>query len=130
MRWFGFSPHKEDDGLLSFVRSPLAPEARFPRFHASVCSKDGGLQVNIHLDQEDESRQGNHQFVWAYHNPLVMEEGRRLEILFDRAREQLFKKTKVTVHPSQSKNKSIKIGSKTQRFLSFLSRQKILCRFF
>jgi len=130
MRWFGFSPHKEVDELVSFVRSPFAPEARFPRFHASVFPKDNGLQVNIHLDQEDGSRQGNHQFVWAYHNPLVMEEGHRLEILLDRAREQLLKKPTVIILPPKPIVRQINLNSRSQRILTFLAKQKILCRFF
>lgn len=85
---FGYVRHFED-GFVSHVRSPYAPEARFPRFHASCCSKDEGFQINLHLDQENVRGQGNHQFVWAYRNPLVISEIERLKKLFNHAKEQI-----------------------------------------
>jgi len=84
MKKFGYITRQEDDSSLSFVRSVFVNEAQFPRFHASVFSCDGGLQVNIHLDQEDSQGHSNHQFVWSYHNPLVTEEVQRLYSSFDK----------------------------------------------
>jgi hypothetical protein len=89
MRWFGYTEHREEDGRLSFVRSSIVSEARFPRFHASVSAHDGGVQVNLHLDQEDSQGHDNHEFVWAYHNLLVLEESQRLQSLMEKARHQV-----------------------------------------
>ncbi|HBR81042.1 MAG: hypothetical protein UX09_C0024G0014 [Candidatus Uhrbacteria bacterium GW2011_GWE2_45_35] len=131
MRWFGYAAHRED-GFMSFVRSPFAPESRFPRFHASVYPIDGGLRVNIHLDQEDiADGQGNHQFVWAYRNPLVLDEGRRLEGFLDQAREKIFFKPPAVSPPTPKVvPRKINSNSTSKKIISFLSKQKILCRLF
>lgn len=130
MRWFGYATHRENDGAMSFVRSPSAPEARWPRFHASVFVKDDGLQVNVHLDQEDARGQGNHQFVWAYRNQLVMDECRRLESLVDKARGSIVKAPPAEVPPEKTAPRQVNLNSHSYKIISFLSKQKILCRFF
>lgn len=126
MRWFGYATHQEAGGFLSFVRSPFAPEARFPRFHASVCPRDGGLQVNLHIDQEDNQGHGNHQFVWAYRNDMVFEESQRLQSLLDKARQQVV----IPLSLSSPKKNLNKKNNHPGKIISFLSKQKILCRFF
>lgn len=134
MRWLGYATHREDDGSMSFVRSPFAPEARWPRFHVSVFSKDSGLQINIHIDQEDARRHGTHQFVWAYRNPLVMEEGQRFEKLLDKAKEVFaspavsFLSPPVRQTVRQLSKRPANVYS--NKIIIFLSKQRILCRFF
>lgn len=134
MRWFGYATHREDDGSMSFVRSPFAPEARWPRFHASVYSKNKGLQINIHIDQEDARRHGTHQFVWAYHNPLVLEEGQRFEKLLDKAKEVfVFSAVPLFSSPAKQTDRQIKkrpANVYSNKIIIFLSKQRILCRFF
>jgi hypothetical protein len=130
MSWFGYAPHREGDGLMSFVHSPFAPEARWPRFHLSIYPRDGGLQVNIHLDQEDARGQGNHQFIWAYRNPLVMEECWRLEALITKARESILKQPPLFNPPVKIKPRRVATNSPSYKIIAFLSKQKILCRFF
>ncbi|MFH1253121.1 MAG: hypothetical protein V1664_02190 [Candidatus Uhrbacteria bacterium] len=122
MRWFGYAAHREENGISSFVRSPFTNEAQFPRFHASVCVCGDGLQVNVHLDQENNQGHGNHQFVWAYHNPLVYEEVQRLQALFEKGKDQV-----IALLPAKPLNKKIKTPGK---IISFLAKRKILCRFF
>lgn len=131
MRWFGYAQHRED-GFMSFVRSLLAPESRFPRFHVSVCEFGNGLKVCIHLDQEDVvGGQGNHQFIWAYRNPLVLEEGRRLEGLLDRAREKILRQPQLFPAPAPKVvPRKVNPNSTSKKIISFLSKQKILCRLF
>jgi len=107
MKWFGYVTNREDYGFVSFVRSPMAPEARYPRFHASVCACEDGVQINIHLDQEDIEGKSNHQFVWTYRNQLVLEEVKRFETLFERARQQILEKaSSPEIFPNKLTNKN------------------------
>jgi hypothetical protein len=77
MRHFGYAEHHTHGMGLTFIRK--AHEAQFPRFHALVRQTvDGGLLLNIHLDQASLGGEGNHRYVWAYRNPHLDEEMKRI----------------------------------------------------
>ena len=50
----------------------------YPRFHAYIDDKDGGFQVNLHLDQKRVSYEGNHMHSGEYEGGAVDKEGDRI----------------------------------------------------
>ena len=73
---------------LTFIRN--AHDAAFPRFHARVEeTPEGGFVINVHLDQATLGGEGNHRFVWAYRNPHLDEEAKRVLLAMDKLRKRL-----------------------------------------
>lgn len=129
IRRFGYSHRHDSDGIESFIRTVFVTEAQYPRFHISVKSIDGGIQINLHLDQEDNQGHGNHQFVWSYHNSLVIEESRRLQSLAEVIRREI--KIKRLLPPALYVTPAIVASrSFSKKIINFLSRRKILCKLF
>jgi hypothetical protein len=128
MQRFGYSVRQDTDGKKSFTR-PIFTEARYPRFHVSVQVDENSIQINIHLDQEDNQGRGNHQFVWAYHNPLVVEESRRLQSLANVFRDEI--KTKGLLPPALYIVPAVASPkSYSRKIIIFFAKRKILCRLF
>ena len=48
MRKLGYAEQRTRSGQISFTKRAGAD--RFPRYHAYVEDKDGGMQVNLHVD--------------------------------------------------------------------------------
>lgn len=76
MRRLGYGEQRKYDGSVSYNR--LLSNTPFPKFHAYVEDKDGGLQVNLHLDQKGASYESNHAHSGEYEGPLVEREMARM----------------------------------------------------
>jgi len=76
MRSAGYGEQRTRSGQISYVRR-VGPE-RFPRYHAYVEDRDGGLQVNLHVDQKAASYEGTSAHGGEYEGPLVEAEMARI----------------------------------------------------
>jgi|GEM_PF-363760 len=72
LRRFGYGEQRTRSGQISYVRR-LSGE-RFPRYHAYVEDTNGGIQVNIHVDQKEASYDEGHAHAGEYDGPLVERE--------------------------------------------------------
>jgi hypothetical protein len=63
-------------GEISYTRRVRGSD--FPRYHAYIEERDGGVQVNLHLDQKAASYQGSHAHSGEYEGPLIEQEMRRI----------------------------------------------------
>jgi hypothetical protein len=77
MRDLGYGEHLGREGQLSYTKS--ARGDRFPRFHAYVEDRDGGVQINFHLDQKEGGGIGGHLHGGEYEGPLLEEEMQRIK---------------------------------------------------
>lgn len=88
MSHFGYAEHQTAGMGLTFIRK--THEAAFPRFHAIIAeTPEGGFAINLHLDQAALGGEGNHQFVWAYKNPHLDEESKRVLLATDTLKRRL-----------------------------------------
>jgi len=76
MRSLGYGEHVGFGGQLSYARRMTAN--LFPRFHAYVEDKNGGIQVNLHLDQKEASYSGSSAHGGEYDGELVETEMSRI----------------------------------------------------
>jgi hypothetical protein len=77
MRNLGYGEHLGHGGQTSFSRRLLG--ADFPRFHAYVEDKNGGVQINLHLDQKPVNLGSGARHGGEYEGPLI--EGERERII-------------------------------------------------
>jgi len=77
MRRIGYSEQRKRDGQVSFVKR--ASQGSFPRYHAYVEDRDGGLQINLHVDQKEATYAGSHAHSGEYDGPLVEQEMNRIQ---------------------------------------------------
>ncbi|MBI4713727.1 hypothetical protein HY771_00870 [Candidatus Uhrbacteria bacterium] len=103
MRRFGYGEQRARSGQISYVRRVSSD--RFPRYHAYVEDKNGGLQINLHIDQKEASYEGSHVHSGEYESPLVKEEMGRIA--------QFIQTTKSTYPPVQTQ-----LQKKKTNFLS------------
>lgn len=68
-------------GQTSYMRM-LRPGTLYPRFHAYVEVCDGGIQVNLHLDQRQPSYEGTSAHGGEYEGEVVEHEGNRIFAFF------------------------------------------------
>ncbi len=76
MRRLGYGEHRGYGEQLSYARR--ASGADFPRYHAYVEDVDGGMQINLHVDQKAASYRGSHAHGGEYEGPLVEREMERI----------------------------------------------------
>ena len=76
LRKAGYGEHRGYEAQLSYTRRLQG--ALFPRFHAYVEDKNGGMQLNLHLDQKEASHQGGRAHSGEYNGPLVERENARI----------------------------------------------------
>jgi len=76
LRSAGYGEQRTRAGQISYV-SRVGSE-RFPRYHAYVEDQDGGLQVNLHVDQKAASYEGTSAHGGEYEGPLVEAEMKRI----------------------------------------------------
>lgn len=69
LRRLGYGEQRTRAGQISYVKR-VAGE-RFPRYHAYVEDLNGGLQVNLHVDQKEASYEGTNAHAGEYDGPLV-----------------------------------------------------------
>ncbi|HBK34758.1 hypothetical protein A2239_02195 [Candidatus Uhrbacteria bacterium RIFOXYA2_FULL_40_9] len=53
----------------------------YPRFHAYIEDRDGGIQINLHVDQKKASYEGTTAHSGEYEGPLVEQEMERIVTL-------------------------------------------------
>lgn len=76
LRRLGYGEQRTRAGQISYVKR-VAGE-RFPRYHAYVEDQNGGLQVNLHVDQKEASYEGTSAHAGEYEGSLVEREMARV----------------------------------------------------
>jgi len=76
MRSLGYGEQRTKQGQISYIKR-LGGD-RFPHYHAYVEDVNGGMQVNLHLDQKEASYSGTSMHAGEYEGPAVEEEMRRI----------------------------------------------------
>lgn len=77
MRRLGYGEHRTREGQTSFVKR-VGGEG-FPRYHAYVEDTNGGIQVNLHVDQKAASYEGTSAHAGEYEGPLVKDEMEKIQ---------------------------------------------------
>ena len=72
MRRLGYGEQTKRSGQTAFTKRISGGD--FPRYHAYVEDRDGGLQVNLHIDQKAASHEGSRAHSGEYDGPLVEQE--------------------------------------------------------
>lgn len=72
MRRLGYGELRKRTGQLSYVKR--VQQTDFPRYHAYVEDRDGGIQINLHLDQKAASHEGTAAHAGEYSGSLVEKE--------------------------------------------------------
>jgi hypothetical protein len=86
LRRLGYGEQQTRSGQISYVRRVTGE--RFPRYHAYVEDLNGGLQVNLHVDQKEASYEGTGAHAGEYAGPLVEREMERIaEFVVERTSE-------------------------------------------
>jgi len=76
MRRLGYGEHLGHGGQVSFSRRLSGGD--FPRLHAYVEDKNGGLQINLHLDQKPSNLGSGAMHGGEYEGPMITNEMARL----------------------------------------------------
>lgn len=76
MRRMGYGEHRGHENQLSYARRVSGQ--LFPRYHAYVEDRDGGIQINLHVDQKEASYSGTSAHSGEYNGPLVDSEMQRI----------------------------------------------------
>ncbi len=76
MRRIGYGEYRSREGEVSYMKRLHG--TLYPRFHAYVEAKNGGLQINLHLDQKQPSYGGSHAHAGEYEGSTVEREMERL----------------------------------------------------
>lgn len=76
LRKAGYGEHRGFEAQMSYTRR--LQSTTFPRYHAYVEDKNGGMQLNLHLDQKEASHGGNRAHSGEYSGPLVERENARI----------------------------------------------------
>ncbi len=77
MQRLGYGEQRSREGQVSFNRRFTS--APYPKYHAYVENKDGGLQVNLHLDQTAGGGDFGREHRGEYGGPLVEKEIARIQ---------------------------------------------------
>lgn len=72
LRRLGYGEQTKFSGQTAFIKRVSGGD--FPRYHAYVEDRDGGLQVNLHIDQKAASYEGAHAHSGEYEGALVEQE--------------------------------------------------------
>lgn len=76
LRRAGYGEHRGFEAQMSYTKR--IQNTTFPRYHAYVEDKNGGMQLNLHLDQKEASHNGGHAHSGEYNGPLVERENARI----------------------------------------------------
>lgn len=76
LRKAGYGEHRGYEAQMSYTRR--LQSTTFPRYHAYVEDKNGGMQLNLHLDQKEASHQSGRAHSGEYGGPLVERENARI----------------------------------------------------
>jgi hypothetical protein len=72
LRRIGYGEQRTRSGQISYVKR--VGGGRFPRYHAYVEDLNGGIQVNLHVDQKEASYESGRAHAGEYEGPLVERE--------------------------------------------------------
>ncbi len=73
MRRLGYAEQRTRAGQISYVKR-AGGGARFPRYHAYVEDLNGGIQINLHVDQKEASYKGSSAHSGDYEGLVVERE--------------------------------------------------------
>lgn len=76
MRRLGYAEQRTRQGQISYTKR--AGTERFPRYHAYVEDQNGGVQINLHVDQKEASYGGTSAHSGEYDGSLVEREMSRI----------------------------------------------------
>ncbi|MEK7620195.1 MAG: hypothetical protein AAB413_03080 [Patescibacteria group bacterium] len=76
LRRLGYGEQRTRAGQISYVKRVMGE--RFPRYHAYVEDMNGGIQVNLHVDQKEASYEGTSAHAGEYEGPVVEREMSRV----------------------------------------------------
>jgi len=76
LRQAGYGEHRGHEAQLSYVKRIQGTP--YPRYHAYVEDRNGGMQLNLHLDQKEASHAGSRAHSGDYGGPLVEREAARI----------------------------------------------------
>ncbi len=77
LRRAGYGEQRTRNGQISFIRRVMGE--RFPRYHAYVeDTADGGMQLNLHVDQKEATYEGSSAHSGEYEGPVVEREMERI----------------------------------------------------
>lgn len=76
MRRLGYGELRTRSGQVSFTKRVTGNY--FPRYHAYVEDLNGGIQVNLHIDQKEASYEGTSAHAGEYEGPLIEQEMNRI----------------------------------------------------
>lgn len=76
IRRLGYGEHRGHEGQLSYTLRVTGE--LFPRYHAYIEDRDGGVQINLHVDQKGASYEGTSAHAGEYEGSLVEGEMRRI----------------------------------------------------
>ncbi len=85
IRRAGYGEHRGFDEQLSYTRRIQGTP--YPRWHAYVEDVNGGMQINLHLDQKQASYEGGHAHSGEYDGPAVEREMERIKSMIITATE-------------------------------------------
>jgi hypothetical protein len=103
MRQVGYGEKQGRRGQTSFTRR--LQSGRFPRYHAYVEETNGGLQINLHLDQQAGSHEGQTAHKGEYSGPLVAQELDRIGRNVKQMKEEGVQGMQTAKPPSQTQSK-------------------------
>ena len=84
IRRAGYSEHYDSrSGETSYSRR--LDRSIFPKFHAYLDEKDGGVEVSLHIDQKQPSYGVGHMHSGDYDGPLIERELERIKRSFETA---------------------------------------------
>ena len=76
LRRAGYGEHRGREAQMSYVKRLQGTS--YPRYHAYVEDRNGGMQLNLHLDQKEASYGSGHAHSGEYSGPLVERENSRI----------------------------------------------------
>jgi len=77
MRRLGYGETMGYKGQMSYERRIHGE--KFPRYHAYFDERDGGMQINLHVDQKQATYEGSHAHSGEYEGAVVENEMARIE---------------------------------------------------
>ena len=101
IRRAGYGEHRGFEDQLSYTRRLQGTP--YPHFHAYVEDRDGGMQINLHLDQKQASYEGTRAHTGEYEGPIIEREMIRIKSVV----------TEATEHPKPPEPAIGKIPPKT-----------------
>ena len=72
LRRLGYGEDRKWNGQISYMKR--ISNTKFPHYHIYIEDKNGGLQINLHVDQKEATHEGSHAHSGEYDGKLVEDE--------------------------------------------------------